>query len=137
MQLPDDAQNLPGKILDHDAGIGEVDNDMIDERARELAAIDGLTPGQVNEGHRHQAREELQGGDDPTVPNDDEGVEAGLINADDVPGESGGAVSPATNAATHGDEQTIGEQLYSEGIAEADHDRMVDSRSQERTENDL
>lgn len=134
MQLPDDAQNMPGKILDHDAGIGEVDGDMIADRARELAEIDGLEPDQVNEGHRQQAREELRGGDDPTAPNDDEGVEASLIEADDVPGESGGAVEPFTNAAMHGDEQTIGEQLYSEGIAEADHDRMVDSRQQERRE---
>ena len=132
MQLPDDAQNLPGKILDHDAGIGEVDGDMVADRARELAEIDGVTPDQVNEGHRQQAREELRGADDPTAPNDDEGVEAGLIEPDDVPGESGGAVEPFTNAAMHGDEQTIGEQLYSEGIAEADHDRMVDSRQQER-----
>ena len=132
MQLPDDAPNLPGKILDHDAGIGEADKEMVEARARELAEIDGFAPEDANDGHRHQAREELRGADDPTIPNDEAGLEGSLIEADDVPGESGGAVTPATNAAMHGDEQTIGEQLYSEGIEEADHDRMVDSRAQER-----
>lgn len=105
---------------------------MVEARARELAEIDGLDADQVNEGHRQQAREELSGAADPDVPNDDEGLEAGLINEDDVLGESGGATLPATNAAQSGDEQTIGESLYTEGIDEADHDRMVESRRQER-----
>ena len=48
-----------------------------------------------------------------------------------VLGESGGAVAPATNAAQHGDEQTVGEALYAEGIAEAEHDRMTESRRTE------
>ena len=105
---------------------------MVETRARELAEIDGFDPDQVNEGHRYQARQELRGTADPNAANDDEGAEAGLIEEDDVLGESGGAVAPATNAAQHGDEQTIGEALYSEGIAEADHDRMTASRQQER-----
>ena len=131
MQLPDQSSNPPGKILDHGAGIGEADNDMVERRARELAEIDGLTPDQVNEGHRYQARQELRGAADPNAANDDEGPEASLIEEDDVLGESGGAVSPATNAAQHGDEQTVGEALYAEGIAEADHDRMISSREEE------
>ena len=112
--------------------MGEADKEMVEQRARELAEIDGLSASDVNEGHRYQARQELRGADDPTTPNDDEGTVAGLIEPDDVPGESGGAVAPATNAAMHGDEQTIGEALYSEGIAEATHDSMVESRREER-----
>ena len=131
MQVPDQSANPPGKILDHDAGIGEADEEMVESRARELAQIDGLDPDQVNDGHRQQARLELSGAADPNAADDDEGVEAGLIEADDVPGESGDAVTPATNAAQNGDEQTIGESLYAEGIAEADHDRMVESRREE------
>ena len=132
MQLPDQSSNPPGKILDHAAGMGEADQEMVEARARELAEIDGFDPDLVNEGHRYQARQELRGAADPNAANDDEGLEAGLIAEDDVPGESGGAVAPATNAAQHGDEQTIGEALYSEGIDEADHDRMTQSRQQER-----
>ena len=132
MQLPDQPANLPGKILDHAAGIGEANEKMVETRARELAEIDGFTPDQVNEGHRYQARQELRGAADANAANDDEGPEASLIEEDDVPGESGVAVAPATNAAQHGDEQTIGEALYNEGIAEADHDRMTQSRLEER-----
>ena len=74
----------------------------------------------------------MRGAADPDAANDDEGAIAGLIDEDDVPGESGSAVLPETNAAASSDEQTIGEELYGEGIAEADHDRMTQSRRQEK-----
>ena len=111
--------------------MGEADKEMVEARARELATIDGFSSDQVNEGHRYQARQEMRGAADPNAANDDEGPEASLIEEDDVLGENGHAVAPATNAAQHGDEQTVGEALYSEGIAEADHDRMTQSRQQE------
>ena len=132
MQLPDQSSNPPGKILDHDAGIGEADKDMVETRARELAEIGGLDADQVNEGHRHQARQELRGAADPNAANDDEGPKSELISEDDVIGESGGEVTAFTNEAQYGDEQTVGEALYNEGIAEADHDRMTESRREER-----
>ena len=74
---------------------------------------------------------------DPNVPNDDAGPVADLTAEDDVIGESGGTVAPATNAAMHGDEETVGEQLYSEGIDEADHDRMTASRREEQEREDV
>ena len=134
MQLPDQSSNPPGKILDHDAGIGEADKDMVEARARELAEIDGFGVDQVNEGHRYQARQELRGAADSNAANDDEGPESELISEDDVIGESGGEVNAFTNEAQYGDEQTVGEALYSEGVAEADHDRMLESRKEEREE---
>ena len=134
MQLPDQPPLAKGKILDHDAGLGEPDADMVEQRARELAAIAGLSRDEPVDDFMKQAREELQGAVDPNVPNDDAGPMADLIEEDDVIGESGGSVAPATNAAMHGDEQTVGEQLYSEGIDEADHDRMVASRREEERE---
>ncbi len=79
----------PGKILDHDAGIGEADKELVEQRAKELAAIDGLSTHDVTDTHRFQARQELAGRADPFAANDDEGVIAGLIEPDDVPGESG------------------------------------------------
>ena len=134
MQLPDQPPHPPGKILDHAAGLGEADGDMVEQRARELAEIDGLDANDVNEGHRYQARQELRGADDPTMSNDDGGAMADLIERDDILGESGSATAPATNAAVHSDEESIGEALYTEGINEADHDRMTQSRQQEREE---
>ncbi len=137
MQLPDDSPNAKGKILNHGDGLGEAGNEDVERRAQELAEIAGLGRDEDIDDFRLQAREELRGTVDPNTPNDDEGPAAGLIAEDDVPGESGGAVSPATNAATHGDEQTIAEQLYGEGIDEADHDRMTESRREERLSEDV
>ena len=132
MQLPDESPRDQGKIIDHSAGIGEVSKAEIEQRARELAEIDGLDADQVNEGHRHQAREEMLGATDADAANDDEGAVADLISEDDVPGESGSAVITSNNSSADGDDQTIGEELVNEGIAESDHDRMTESRKQER-----
>ena len=134
MQLPDESPRDQGKILDHSAGIGEVSRAEIEQRARELAEIDGLDADQVNEGHRFQARQEMLGASDADAANDDEGAIADLIDEDDVPGESGAAVSTTNNSSVDGDDQTIGEELVNEGIGEADHDRMTESRKQERLE---
>ena len=132
MQLPDESPRDQGKILDHSAGIGEVSKTEIEQRARELAEIDGLDADQVNEGHRYQARQEMLGATDADSANDDEGAVANLISEDDVPGESGSAVITSQNSSAEGDDQTIGEELVNEGIAESDHDRMTESRKQER-----
>lgn len=133
MKLPDDQpERSPGKILDHAAGLGTAGADQVEQRARELAMIDGLPADGVTDTYRQQAEAELLGVVDPTVSNDDEGPIADLESSDDVPSESGGSVAPATNAAVNSDEQSIGERLYSEGVDEADHDRMTQSRKQER-----
>ena len=132
MATTEQPDQTPGKILSHEAGLGEADENLVDQRARELAAIAGLDRDEAAADFRAQAREELSGRADPTVSNDDDGPVAGLIDEDDVPGQSGGAVSPTTNAAASGDEESIGEALYAEGSEEADHDRMTQSRKQER-----
>ena len=134
MQLPDTQPETPGKILDHDAGLGEASEAMVDERARELAKIAGMNPEDSAEDFHAQARAELRGSADPDAANDNDGLAADLSNYDDVVGESGNAVTPAANSAASGDEQTIGESLYAEGISEATHDRMVESREEELRE---
>ncbi len=137
MQLPDQSPLAKGKILDHGAGLGEPDDAQVEQRTRELASIAGLSRDESFEDFRPQAIEELRGAVDPNVSNDDAGPMADLIAEDDVIGESGGSTAPATNAAMHGDEQTVGEQLYTEGIDEADHDRMTASRREERRDEAL
>ncbi len=134
MKLPDTQPENPGKILDHDAGIGESSEAMVDARAQELAQIAGLDEKDSAKDFHGQAREELRGTADPNAPADDDGATAGLVAYDDVPGESGASVGYGTNAADSGDEQTIGEALYGEGISEATHDRMVESRGEELRE---
>jgi hypothetical protein len=137
MQLTDQSAETTGKILDHGAGLGEANGEQVEERARELAMIAGLSADEVNDGHRYQARQELRGAVDPNVANDEDPQLAGLVARDDVPGDSGFATEPASNAAQYGDEQSIGEALYDEGVAEATHDQMVESRRFERETEDL
>lgn len=135
MQLPDQTAETVGKILDHDAGLGEANRDQVEERARELALIAGLSAEDVNDGHRFQARQELRGAVDPNVANDEDAQLAGLMAADDeAPGDSGFEGGLESNTPVHGDEQSIGEALYGEGVAEATHDQMVESRRQESAE---
>ena len=59
------------------------------------------------------------------------GPTADLIDTDDVPGESGGAVTspPTRGFRRRGNHRRA---LYTEGIDEADHDRMTESRQEER-----
>ena len=105
---------------------------MVEQRARELAEIDGLTAAEVNEGHLYRARQELRGAADPLTPNDDEGAIGDLVASNDVEEESGAANNRAVNTDGYDeDEQSVGEALVMEGLDEATHDRMVESRHQE------
>ena len=122
-ETPDEQLQNHGKILDHDAGTGEIAEDEIESRARELAMIAGRLPDESNSGDRTQAVEELRGRRDPLAANDETPFAADMTERD---GLTGGAESPATDV-SDGDE-TIGEALYNEGVAEATHDQMVESR---------
>ncbi len=126
---PESTSRPAGRILDHDAGLGEASADTVEERARELAMIAGFTPDQVTDAYRHEAREELRGAVDPNgIPADDDPLVADLTAYDEAPDESGHVVAAMGDPADGSDEETIGAALYSEGVAEATHDQMVESR---------
>ena len=128
-ETPDEELQNHGKILDHDAGTGEIAEDEVDSRARELSMIAGRLPEDANAGDRTQAVEELRGRRAQRAPNDDAPFAAEMTERDSV---TGGAATPATDV-SDGD-QTIGETLYNEGVAEATHDQMVQSRRGELSE---
>lgn len=129
---PESSSRPAGRILDHDAGLGEVSADAVEERARELAMIAGFTPEDVNDEHRRAAREELSGAVDPNgIPADDDPLVADLVAYDEVPDERGHLIAALGDPADGSDEETIGAALYSEGVAEATHDQMVESRREQ------
>lgn len=129
---PESSSRPSGRILDHDAGLGEASADTVEERARELAMIAGFTPDQVNDEHRREAREELSGAVDPNgVPADDDPAVADITAYDEAPDERGHSVAPTGDPADGSDEDSIGASLYSEGVAEATHDQMVESRREQ------
>lgn len=113
-----------GKILDHDAGVGEVSDAEITRRAKELSMIAGRLPEEFNETDRIQAVEELRGRRDQLEANDEPSFAAGMTERDDTLGTGGLTTSSPSD---EGD-RTIGETLYNEGVAEAVHDQMLQSR---------
>jgi hypothetical protein len=108
-----------GRISNHSHGLGTVTQEMVRERAREIAIINGRSTDHISPADFAQAKRELTGHDDP------ESAEEKLPtweHWDPVPGTVGHA---APLVSPH-DEQTDSEKLIEEGISEAEHEHMVE-----------
>jgi hypothetical protein len=113
-----------GALTENSAGIGTVTRKMIQERAIELAVINGRSAKEVSKSDWEQAKRELTGEPD-TDPK-----EAILESApeserwDPVPGSTG--QKAPVNASEDEDEEgrSDNEKLVEEGIAGAEHDQM-------------
>lgn len=118
----DPQSNPPGRIEQHNAGLGEVSAAQIEVRAGELARSDGRR--EPNEGDFQQARQELEGAVGP--PGAPEEVQGQLeeVVAWDQPVHASGTRAPRVGL---DDENTAPEQLVQEGVEEADHDRRLAS----------
>jgi hypothetical protein len=117
-----------GKFSNRGKGLGTVTKDMVMQRAREIAVINGREAKNVLDSDVDEAQRELLGEDEmkpePTAAenlSEDE-------RWDPVPGSEGHKV-PTVPAP---DEQTFAEKLFDEGVADAEHDQEV-----EATRNDL
>jgi hypothetical protein len=111
-----------GKILCHASGLGTVTRDMVVQRAREIAMINGRPPNHYTRDDFMEAKRELTG-EDPsfTEDGDDEPMNA-ITTWDEDPGSTGHEVEHTVP----NDEQTVGERLVEEGMSEAEHDSMVE-----------
>jgi hypothetical protein len=108
-----------GKILRRSEGIGTVTQQMIEERAREVARSDGRA--QPNDLDRTRAREDLTGATSASekLPKREEpgrDWEMPLVST----GEKAPTVRPE-------DDENIPEKLVQEGVEEADHDQRLSS----------
>jgi hypothetical protein len=108
-----------GRISDHFKGVGTVTRDMVEERARELALINGRGPNDYTESDWTEALRELTGVHSETAP--EEQAIAGAKRWDQTPGSTGRKVPRVEPS----DEQTYAERLVSEGVDEAEHTQMV------------
>jgi len=111
-----------GEIIDHARGIGTVTREMVLARARELAMINGRSPHHVLESDWQEARRELVG---------EEGLVPADTLADSLPESERWEPTPVSTGHKVGDvsehdEQTDAERLTEQGLAEAEHDRMVE-----------
>ena len=98
--------------------MGTVTPEMVEERARELAKIDGRT--QPNEADRILAKAEIKGTVDPQTPEVPPEIES-VTTWDESPASSG---TQATTVLPE-DEANIDETLVEEGLEEADHTSRV------------
>jgi hypothetical protein len=108
-----------GKISQHFTGLGTVTPEMVQQRAREIARINGRDPETYNEDDWQAAKLELTGAAGDTEEFQDE-IRGGR-NWDETPGTSGHKAPVRTPS----DEQTFAERLAREGVEEANHDQML------------
>ena len=108
-----------GRISDHAHGIGSVTSEMVTQRAKELAIINGHD-GKVTDEDWLQAKRELSGQQD-SDEGQGEDPGADLTHCYENPGTAGHLVenSPSAN------EESDAERLIHEGMEEANHDRML------------
>ena len=108
-----------GKIVEGAAGLGTVTQEMVEQRAREIAATDGRAS--FNEADIAHARGDLLGQVEPEQSPEVDARTENLIAWDQAPEETG-RVAPKVRPE---DEANIAEVLVEEGIEEADHDQRV------------
>lgn len=111
------------KILVHSDGLGVVNPEMVRQRAAELALINGRT--EYTDIDWQQAKLELHGGHAPDGTLSDEWAMNTIASeADMLAVDAGHHVGRVPME----DERNVVEELYAEGMEEAEHERMLVSR---------
>lgn len=119
---------LHGRMLLHGLGTGDLTEDDVERRAREIALIRGLPPELLTESDRAEAWAELQGDRLPGTV-DSDGESRGALSRD--PSEPL-AISGRQVANHEGENDTTSvERLANEGVEEAQHDQMLAARRRE------
>ena len=113
-------QTGQGIIAEHFIGVGTVTRDMVAERAREIAVINGRSPHHYTRDDFIEAKRELTG--NAAVDGDEDGVLTAITHWDEEPGSAGRPIEKTETT----DEETIAELLVEEGVSEAEHEQMVE-----------
>jgi hypothetical protein len=114
------AHVIEGRIEQHAEGFGTPTGSIVRKRAREIAVASGRRADQFSPDDWAQARRELEGSRNSRPDNAD--AERDAVLRDGVGGVSSGRIARINLAS---DEQALPENLVEEGVAEADHERMV------------
>ena len=115
---------LPAKIVSHAEGMGVPSTDLVRQRAKEIATINGRSI--YNDNDWHQAKIELHGNAAASGEDGEEMVES-FSERDMIPGTLG---RHTENSALE-DSGNVVEELVSEGMDEAVHDQMLEARKME------
>ena len=119
---------ISGKISVHGNGVGVASPEDIERRAREIALIDERNPDEFTDADWSQARQELMGveNNDPPEENDQN---IKLEREWEVTPDNRGHRVPRPGVEE--DEETVGEQLVTDGREEAARDQMLEARREE------
>ena len=114
-----------GVVSENFKGVGTVTDEMVEKRAVELALINGRLAKDVSETDYAQAKRELTG------ESDIEPQEEALNNlpetepGDPLPDSFGRKIPNSIEDDEDAEGRSIGEQLVSGGLNEAEHDQML------------
>jgi hypothetical protein len=125
------SQEGAGKINIHGNGLGVPSPEMVEKRAREIAMIDERDPDEFTDADWNQARRELHG-DMTTPPAEENEGTLKLEEEWEITPDNRGHRVPRPGVDE--EEETLGENLVSEGVEEASHDQMVEARKEELEE---
>jgi hypothetical protein len=115
-----------GIIMENAAGIGTVTSEMVEARARELAAINGRPSSEPSEPDYQQAKRELTG-EEETDPRDESREESVPESEgwERVPGSTGRQAADSLGEDEDAEGRSESAQLFEEGVSEAEHDQML------------
>lgn len=119
----------PAKILQHARGLGAPTMEDVRQRARELAKIDGWV--EPTEDHWRQAKRELHGGHDFENGSNEHDMQLLVSEHDFI------CADPGRHTPKHSgnDDDHVVEELIAEGMDEALHEQMLESRLNGADEN--
>jgi hypothetical protein len=113
-----------GIIMENAAGIGAVTSEMVEARARELAAINAHPSSTPSEADYEQAKGELTG-ESETDPQEEcrESIPESE-GWDPLPGSVGRQAADSLGEDEDAEGRSESAQMFEEGISEAEHDQM-------------
>ncbi len=120
-----------GQMSENGAGIGTVTRGMVRQRAVELAIINGRPASEVSPSDWDEAKRELTGGSD--TDSNDMILESAPESErwDPVHGSTGHKAREASSDDADDDGRTDSARLVEEGVAEAEHDQMLQAAREE------
>ena len=113
-----------GIIMENAAGIGTVTTEIVESRARELAAINGRPSSEPSEADYRQAKHELTGEAEIDPQEESRESVAESEGWDPVPGSAGRQAAESLGEDEDAEGRSESAQMFEEGISEAEHDQM-------------
>src|SRR6266700_1268475 len=113
-----------GIIMENADGIGTVTSEMVEARARELAAINGRPSSEPSETDYQQAKRELAGEEEMDPQEDSSKSIPDSEGWDPVPGATRRQAADSLGEDEDAEGRSESAQMFGEGISEAEHDQM-------------